>query len=86
MTEILEIVNQLSPLGVIALSLLIIWQLTMQKRSVDNLKSNHLHDLANIIRDHEQREYEQFQSLMESNRRIENVLVEIKAKINGKRN
>jgi hypothetical protein len=49
MTELTTILTQATPLGVVALSLFIILQLITQKRSIDNLKNNHLHSVGESL-------------------------------------
>ncbi len=45
MSELLTILTQATPLGVVALSLFIILQLIRQKRAITNLRDNHLHEV-----------------------------------------
>jgi len=45
MEGILVILQSFSPMAVIALSLFIIYQLVNQKKSVNGMKSNHLHEI-----------------------------------------
>lgn len=49
MTEILEILSNFSPVATIALALVIILQLINQKKNVDNIKFNHLHELNDTL-------------------------------------
>lgn len=52
MTEILEVLKDFSPFATIALALLIIFQLVMQRKTskgVDRLGTNHLHEIKETL-------------------------------------
>lgn len=48
MDTTLTILQNFSPIGVIALSLVIIWQLIKNKERISNLQENHLHGLPEM--------------------------------------
>lgn len=50
MTEILNILRDFSPMATVALALVVIFQLVMQRKSVDNLKTNHIHELVDALK------------------------------------
>jgi hypothetical protein len=49
MTELTTVLTNATPLGVVALSLFIILQLVWQKRSINSIKDNHLHGVAEAL-------------------------------------
>jgi hypothetical protein len=80
MSELTTILTQATPLGVVALSLFIILQLIKQKRSLNDLKNNHLHDVSESLVRIEGILTRQSETLSEIKTGIEVV----KAKLNGR--
>lgn len=48
-TNFLNVLKEIGPLGTIALSLIVILQGQRQKENIDNLKENHLHEVKDSI-------------------------------------
>ncbi len=50
MDGLITLITDSSPLSVIALSLIIILMLIRQKRNVDNINNNHLHEMTETLK------------------------------------
>jgi hypothetical protein len=80
MSELTTILTQATPLGVVALSLFIILQLIRQRRSINNLRDNHLHSVTDSLNRIEEMLNRQLEMLSDIKTGIEVV----KTKLNGR--
>lgn len=47
---ILSVLKEFSPMGTIALALIVIWQLVKQRKDVKVLKDNHSHEIIDALK------------------------------------
>ena len=71
MMEILTTISQFGPFATIALSLVIIWQMSEKAKKIDNIADNHLHEVLETLK--------RIESKMDS---IDEKVIIIKTKIN----
>ena len=80
MVELLRVVNEFTPLGIAALALVILLYSISNRKNVNNVRDNHLHEIKELITE-----------VVSSNKRQEDMLqkmndniIYIKTKQNGK--
>jgi hypothetical protein len=77
--KLLETLNSMSPLGVIALLGVIIWMLVKQRKGQVEIATNHLHDLPEVVELLRRMD----ERMERDNRAVLESLAYIRARING---